>query len=128
GRLDGAANVQPIGKCAGRAGRRGAVVERRAHALGSDSHFCHALLLAGAPFGIRRAFVEMRAVGRAGRPNASAQGTLAILVLDPGCKREDRIEDTFLEAMASPQHPWVERNLREGIYNIADENIRYFYN
>ena len=30
--------------------------------------------------------------------------------------------------MAKPQHPWVERNLREGIYNIADENIRYFYN
>jgi hypothetical protein len=40
----------------------------------------------------------------------------------------DRIEDTFLSAMARPQHPWVERNLREGIYNLADENIRYFYN
>jgi len=38
------------------------------------------------------------------------------------------IEDCFLEAMAKPQHPWVERNLREGIYNIADENIRYLYN
>lgn len=38
------------------------------------------------------------------------------------------IEDTFLAAMAKPQHPWVERNLREGIYNIADENIRYLYN
>ena len=39
-----------------------------------------------------------------------------------------RIEDAFLRAMAEPQHPWVERNLREGIYNIADENIRYLYN
>ena len=45
---------------------------------------------------------------------------------DPGAK--DRIEDTFLQAMSAPQHPWVERNLREGIYNIADENIRYLYN
>jgi hypothetical protein len=43
-------------------------------------------------------------------------------------KSKDLIEDTFLHAMARPQHPWVERNLREGIYNIADENIRYYYN
>jgi hypothetical protein len=46
----------------------------------------------------------------------------------PDSAAKDRIEDTFLLAMTSPQHPWVERNLREGIYNIADENIRYFYN
>jgi hypothetical protein len=45
---------------------------------------------------------------------------------DPAVK--SAIEDTFLAAMAKPQHPWVERNLREGIYNLADENIRYFYN
>lgn len=38
------------------------------------------------------------------------------------------IEDTFLSALAEPQHPWVERNLKEGIYNLADENIRYLYN
>ena len=30
--------------------------------------------------------------------------------------------------MAEPQHPWVEQNLREGVYNLADENIRYLYN
>jgi hypothetical protein len=46
----------------------------------------------------------------------------------PDAAVKSRIEDTFLTAMAEPQHPWVERNLREGIYNIADENIRYFYN
>src|SRR5262249_34888074 len=40
----------------------------------------------------------------------------------------DTIEDGFLEAIAAPQHPWMERNLREAIYNIADENIRYLYN
>jgi hypothetical protein len=45
---------------------------------------------------------------------------------DSGIK--SAIEDAFLTAMARPQHPWVERNLREGIYNLADENIRYFYN
>lgn len=38
------------------------------------------------------------------------------------------IEDCFLAALAKPQHPWVEQNLREGIYNLADENIRYLYN
>ena len=46
----------------------------------------------------------------------------------PDEKVKGAIEDAFLSAMAKPQHPWVERNLREGIYNIADENIRYFYN
>ena len=30
--------------------------------------------------------------------------------------------------MGQPQHPWVERNLAKRIYNLADENIRYFYN
>ncbi|MBI3471773.1 MAG: HEAT repeat domain-containing protein [Candidatus Solibacter usitatus] len=45
---------------------------------------------------------------------------------DEGSK--ELIEDAFLAAMAKPQHPWVERNLREGVYNLADENIRYFYN
>jgi len=39
-----------------------------------------------------------------------------------------RIEDAILSAMAEPQHPWVERNLREAVYNIADENVRYLYN
>ena len=41
---------------------------------------------------------------------------------------KNSIEDCFLTALDEPQHPWVEQNLREGIYNLADENIRYFYN
>jgi hypothetical protein len=41
---------------------------------------------------------------------------------------KSKIEDVFLSSIAGPQHPWVEQNLREGIYNIADENIRYLYN
>lgn len=39
-----------------------------------------------------------------------------------------RIEDTLLAALARPQHPWLESNLRAAVYNMADENIRYFYN
>jgi hypothetical protein len=41
---------------------------------------------------------------------------------------KSKIEDVFLSSITGPQHPWVEQNLREGIYNIADENIRYLYN
>ena len=38
------------------------------------------------------------------------------------------IEDKILAAMAKPQRPWVEQNLRGAVYNLADENIRYLYN
>src|SRR5205085_5917225 len=45
---------------------------------------------------------------------------------DDGVK--GRIEDTLLMEMDRPQHAWVAHNLREGVYNMADENIRYLYN
>src|SRR5262245_17001828 len=38
------------------------------------------------------------------------------------------IEDTLLAAMRLPQPAWVESNLEDAVYNLADENIRYFYN
>jgi HEAT repeat protein len=38
------------------------------------------------------------------------------------------IEDTLLVSLKAPQHAWVETNLEAAIYNLADENIRYFYN
>jgi hypothetical protein len=38
------------------------------------------------------------------------------------------IEDTLLAKMASPQTAWIESNLHDAIYNLADENIRYLYN
>ena len=38
------------------------------------------------------------------------------------------IEDTLLAATGKPQSEWVERNLDDAIYNLADENIRYLYN
>ncbi|HEU0173689.1 MAG TPA: HEAT repeat domain-containing protein [Blastocatellia bacterium] len=38
------------------------------------------------------------------------------------------IFDNFIEAMGDPQHPWVRRNLIEGFYVMADENVRYLYN
>lgn len=39
-----------------------------------------------------------------------------------------RIEDLFIARLGEPEHPWVRRNLQEGLYNLADENIRYLYN
>ena len=46
---------------------------------------------------------------------------------DPAVK--ERIENRIFDALVQPQqHPWVARNLREAVYNIADENIRYLYN
>lgn len=39
-----------------------------------------------------------------------------------------RIEDALLSQLRAATHPWVEQNLREAIYNVADENIRYLYN
>jgi hypothetical protein len=38
------------------------------------------------------------------------------------------IEDTLLAAIAKPQPAWISSNLRDAIYNLADENIRYLYN
>jgi hypothetical protein len=46
----------------------------------------------------------------------------------PSLPARERIEDALLDALAKPQHPWVERNLKEAVYNLADENIRYLYN
>jgi len=43
-------------------------------------------------------------------------------------KMRGSIEDAVLNALAQPQHPWVETNLRAAVYNMADENIRYLYN
>jgi hypothetical protein len=38
------------------------------------------------------------------------------------------IEDTLLSKMERPQPAWIESNLHDAIYNLADENIRYLYN
>lgn len=46
----------------------------------------------------------------------------------PSLPSREILEDAILAAMAKPQHPWVERNLKEAVYNLADENIRYLYN
>ncbi len=46
----------------------------------------------------------------------------------PNPQVKNRIEDTLLSAMAQPQPEWAESNLRDAIYNLADENIRYLYN
>jgi hypothetical protein len=46
----------------------------------------------------------------------------------PSTGARETIENTVLASLAKPQHPWVERNLKEAVYNLADENIRYLYN
>lgn len=46
----------------------------------------------------------------------------------PDLAARETIEDALLAALAQPQHPWLDRALKEAIYNLADENIRYLYN
>ncbi len=41
---------------------------------------------------------------------------------------QDRIADAFIARMAVNEHPWMRRNLLEGLYSLADENVRYLYN
>ncbi len=45
----------------------------------------------------------------------------------PDMALRGRILDSFLARLAKPEHPWVARNAREAIYNVADENVRYLY-
>ncbi|MCW5969935.1 MAG: hypothetical protein KIT57_15625 [Blastocatellales bacterium] len=40
---------------------------------------------------------------------------------------QDRIADAFIARMAAREHPWMRRNLLEGFYSLADENVRYLY-
>jgi hypothetical protein len=40
----------------------------------------------------------------------------------------DRIADAFIARMGVQEHPWMRRNLLEGFYSLADENVRYLYN
>lgn len=46
----------------------------------------------------------------------------------PSEAAKSAIEDTLLTKLDDASHPWVLRNVKEAIYNIADENIRYLYN
>jgi hypothetical protein len=46
----------------------------------------------------------------------------------PAAQTKGLIEDTLMTAIGKPQSGWVASNLRHGIYNLADENIRYLYN
>jgi hypothetical protein len=46
----------------------------------------------------------------------------------PDAATKTRLEDTLLAAIAKAQPDWVESNLHDALYNLADENIRYLYN
>ena len=41
---------------------------------------------------------------------------------------KDRLTEAFIARLAVPEHPWMRRNLLEGFYSLADENVRYLYN
>ena len=41
---------------------------------------------------------------------------------------KSNIEDGLLAQMLKPQEAWIESNLHDAVYNLADENIRYLYN
>ena len=46
----------------------------------------------------------------------------------PDAAVKSRLEDALLAGLTKPAQVWVEQALREGVYNLADENIRYLYN
>ena len=46
----------------------------------------------------------------------------------PDAHVKNDIEDTLLAKMKQPQPVWIESNLHDAIYNLADENVRYLYN
>jgi hypothetical protein len=46
----------------------------------------------------------------------------------PDANVKNEIEDSLLAQMKKPQPAWIESNLHDAIYNLADENIRYLYN
>ncbi len=56
------------------------------------------------------------------------KGTWQYWFWTPDAQVKNRIETSLLSQLGKPQHPWVSRNLREAVYNLADENIRYLYN
>jgi len=46
----------------------------------------------------------------------------------PNAAVKGGIEDALLAGLTKPQPAWVEQALREAVYNLPDENIRYLYN
>jgi Squalene-hopene cyclase C-terminal domain/HEAT repeats len=58
----------------------------------------------------------------------SIKGLWQFWFWSPDSAVKGHIEDTLLAKMATPQAPWIESNLHDAIYNLADENIRYLYN
>jgi len=46
----------------------------------------------------------------------------------PDVATKGAIEDALLAELAQPQPAWIASNLRDAVYNLADENIRYLYN
>ena len=58
----------------------------------------------------------------------SVKGLWQFWFWTPAPSTKSGIEDVLLEAVGKPQADWVESNLNDAVYNLADENIRYLYN
>lgn len=58
----------------------------------------------------------------------ASKGAWQFWYWSPDVPAQAKLEDALLAALGKSNHPWVERNLREAVYNLADENIRYLYN
>jgi hypothetical protein len=56
------------------------------------------------------------------------KGSWQLWFWTPDATVKSNIEDALLAQMTKPQEPWIESNLHDAIYNLADENIRYLYN
>jgi hypothetical protein len=56
------------------------------------------------------------------------KGSWQLWFWTPDATVKSNIEDGLLAQMLKPQLPWIESNLHDAIYNLADENIRYLYN
>lgn len=83
--------------------------------------------LAGTPEYVQKLSALLNDTVTTTRMNAT-KGLWQFWFWSPSAAVKSDIEDGLLAALLKPQHPWVRENLQHGIYNIADENIRYLYN
>jgi hypothetical protein len=43
-------------------------------------------------------------------------------------ERKAAFETVVIDRLGAPEHPWVRRNLIEGLHNVLDENVSYLHN
>ena len=104
-------------------------LRRRPHPMGRHARLRRALRRAGQAARDGRRARETDRRSRRADPHAGRERTLAVLVL--GARRAHQVRDRGHHPgrhRQSHSRPGCRANLREAIYNLADENIRYLYN